>query len=68
MAYIRLLSPNKRRLPIYDTSDVKDQVTIKNLQHAGWKPYQGPAKIDANGWVIDGTDPEVVPMRKGYGS
>lgn len=68
MGYTRLLSPNRRRLPTLDDSDVKDKVTIANLLHAGWKPYKGPAKVDARGWLIDGSDPDIKAPEKGYAS
>jgi len=69
MGYIMLLSPNHRRRPTLDTSDVKDQVTIKNLKHAGWSDYKGPAQVDGRGWVIDdGSDPLVKPIKTGYAS
>lgn len=65
MAIIRLLGQNKRRLPTLNTEKENDRMTIKCLKTAGWKEYNGPAKVDDKGWVIPGTDPNVEPLRGG---
>lgn len=56
-----LLSPTHRRLwvPAAVTDDMKR--TAANLLALGWIPYNGPARVDARGWIIDGSDPRITP-------
>jgi len=53
---MRLLSPTCRK--IYEPMSVDEIRTAEQLQDVfGWKPYDGPAKTNRQGFVIPGTDP-----------
>lgn len=58
---LRLLSPTHRRIVSIDRGNDGHALTLGQLIHFGWNVYRGPALTDANGWVIPGTDPNVVP-------
>lgn len=57
-----MLSPTRRRLWIPTTVDDNAKRTLHLLTEAGWTRYDGPAEVDAAGWVVDGTDPALVPV------
>lgn len=57
-----LLSPTRRRLWIPTDTAEQAKATMRGLLAAGWTAYDGPAEVDGRGWVIDGTDPALVPV------
>lgn len=65
----RLLSPTHRRIypnkrSVRDsTGAIKDYAdTVICLTQAGWVEYDGPAATDDLGYVIAGTDANVIPQ------
>lgn len=57
-----MLSPTRRRLWIPTDTAEPTKATMRGLLAAGWTAYDGPAEADPLGWVIDGTDPTLVPI------
>lgn len=58
----RLLSPSHRRIWAIDPLGGADDQnrTYQALKRAGWEEYTGPARVDARGWVIKGSDPSII--------
>lgn len=70
---VRLVSPTRSRIyaPTVDGEPTPEAVkaALTRAKHAaatliaaGWRVYDGPAETNARGWVIDGTDPTLVPI------
>jgi hypothetical protein len=60
---VRLLSPTHRR--IFAPKDDDDLRTAGQLQECcGWTNYVGPATVNAQGFVIPGSDPDIVPVKR----
>lgn len=57
----RLLSPTRRRIWTPATDDDTTASTFAALTTAGWTAYDGPARVNAHGFVIAGSDPAVTP-------
>jgi hypothetical protein len=57
-----LLSPNRRRIATCDFLTEDGNTLYENLaRRCGWTPYDGPAVTDKRGWIIEGSDPAIVP-------
>lgn len=61
MTMDRLLSPTHRRIWTPAADDDKTVRTSTALTSAGWAAYAGPALVDAHGFVVVGSDPDVMP-------
>lgn len=68
---VRLISPLQRRIVFIDRANPKHALTHTQLATLGWTEYAGQAQVDARGWIIPGTDPELrtVPasIRRNHG-